>query len=315
VSSDLIDAFNNSINYQTEAIAITKFLREDIESSELYDISEVTVVTFDSYDNSWTQSLVNKLKKIAVRPHFDFLIFCALDIERNAFSQTDAVIGDHIKIHGMDCQYIDIDNHKGLCIAPPRMGLVNMAITATKAIEAFQPKIVAMSGICAGITGESKLLDIVIADIVWEYQTGKITDYDFKAEPYQVHMDNDLKVSIKQLKSRNDFLPSIKEGLYVSELEHSGIIIGPVVSGSAVVASKNKIQEITPQHRKMAALEMEIYSMYEAAEQSLAKPKFFAAKSVVDLADSKKADDVQRPACIISARFVEKVLSEFLPEL
>ena len=57
---------------------------------------------------------------------------------------------------------------------PTHMGLVGMAITASKAIEAFQPKIVCMSGICAGVEGEVGLLDIIIGNICWEYQTGSL---------------------------------------------------------------------------------------------------------------------------------------------
>jgi nucleoside phosphorylase len=75
-----------------------------------------------------------------------------------------------------------IGDSRGMAIVPFRMGLVGMAIACSKAIELFRPKIVAMSGICAGVDGESKLLDIVVGQTCWEYQTGKFKDGKFRQE-------------------------------------------------------------------------------------------------------------------------------------
>lgn len=315
LSSELINTYNQSINYQTEAIAITQYSRSDIHNIDLFDISGVNVITFEEDKSSWIDSLERKLLKVTERPHFDFLIFCALDKERAAFNKTNASLSQKRKLHGMDCQDISIGDFKGLCITPPRMGLVNMAITCTKAIETFQPKIVSMSGICAGLKDKAKLLDIVVCDTSWEHQTGKVTDTHFESEPYQARMDSDLRVTLKHLADSQDTVDQVKQGLYATELEESEIKVGPVVSGSAVIASGDKMDEIHLQHRKLAALEMEIYSMYEAADQSLSKPKFFAAKSVVDLGDSKKSDHVHSHGCVISARFVETALTCILPDL
>lgn len=48
------------------------------------------------------------------------------------------------------------------------------------------------------------------------------------------------------------------------------------------------MKEIGGQHRKWAALEMEMYSLYEAATQSICAPLYFGAKAVVDVGDSSK---------------------------
>jgi hypothetical protein len=111
-----------------------------------------------------------------------------------------------------------------------------------------------------------------------------------------------------------DFLESLKSGIYDSELKSSKILIGPVSSGSAVVADEAKMAEIGVQHRKWAALEMEMYSLYEAASQSLCAPLFFGAKSVVDLGDANKGDSLHASASILSARLVTEFLRKKLPE-
>ncbi|MBA6354904.1 MULTISPECIES: hypothetical protein [unclassified Colwellia] len=315
ISSDIIREFSKSKNYQTEAIAITGYDVTQIENLHLFNESGVTVVSYSSDDTKWHDSLKLKLNRIVDKVKYDFLIFCALSKERQAYSQSNANFGDLKIIRGLNCQDIKIGGYSGLCITPARMGLVSMGIVASKAIEFFQPKIVAMSGICAGVLGESNLLDLIIGDVCWEYQTGKFKDNSFKQEPYQSTIDSNVRVEIDQLIQSKNLLGKLKEGLFDSELKDSKVIIAPISSGSAVIASASKMAEIGTQHRKMAGLEMEMYSLYEAASQSPSKPLYFGAKAVVDLGDSSKGDQLHSSATIISARFVVTYLESSLPTL
>jgi hypothetical protein len=74
-------------------------------------------------------------------------------------------------------------------------------------------------------------------------------------------------------------LKNIKKELFSSELKVSTVNLASMSSGSAVIASEEKMLDIGLQHRKMSALEMEEYRMYEEANQSLCKPLFFGSKS------------------------------------
>lgn len=65
----------------------------------------------------------------------------------------------------MDCQQAKIGALNGLIIKPRHMELKSMALTAAKSIEIFQPKIVAMSGICAGVSGESNYLALLVGKV------------------------------------------------------------------------------------------------------------------------------------------------------
>ena len=58
-----------------------------------------------------------------------------------------------------------------------------------------------------------------------------------------------------------------------------------------------------------------MYSLYEAAAQSLVEPLFFGAKSVVDMGDAAKGDALHATACTLSARFVVEVLERKIPAL
>lgn len=308
ISDELVTEYELSQNYQAEAIALTQFEISELEEYSLFNQSGITLVHYQAESEDWKNCLRDKIRKVSGQPKYDFLIFCALAKERSAYNQTEATLGDMKVLKGLDCQEISIGDALGLCLKPPKMGLVYMAILAAKAIEAFSPKIVAMSGICAGVESEARLLDLVVAERCWEYQTGKMKGDRFRPEPYQSSISTDLAIEISQFIEDSGMLPSIKSNLYESELKDSGVLLAPMSSGSAVIASAEKMEEIGTQHRKMAGLEMEMYSMYEAASQSLGKPQFFGVKSVVDLGDSNKGDSLHSTGAILSARFVVKFL-------
>jgi len=312
VSETLIKVFSNSQNYLAESIAITKLDISDIENIDRFNVAGITVVNYAD-KIGWQGSLSKKLAHIKNAVKYDFLIFTALEKERGAYSKTSMTIGDYKVIKGLNCQEVFLGDERGLIVVPSQMGLVNMAITVSKAVDAFNPKIIAMSGICAGVEGEVNMLDLLVSDICWEYQTGKLKDGEFKQEPYQAKIDHELKISLQQFISSEQMLKDLKRDLYVEELKYSKIRIGPISSGSAVVASQRKMEEIGDQHRKMIGLEMEMYSMYEAASQSLSRPLFFGVKSVVDLGNSKKGDNFHQTACVLSARFVVEFLSTRRP--
>jgi adenosylhomocysteine nucleosidase len=78
----------------------------------------------------------------------------------------------------------------------------------------------------------------------------------------------------------------------------------PLATGSAVIASTERMGEINLQHRKMAGLDMELYGVYKAADLSALDPVFFGAKTVVDVGDAHKGDTYHEYGSVLSARFV-----------
>jgi nucleoside phosphorylase len=313
ISDDLIRNFSRSKNYNCETIALTMYNSEDISLAE-FNNHGITVVSYDDIGR-WKQCLQQKIKRIAAKPRCDFLIFCALSKERAAYVSTSATLGGMQTISGLNCQEISIGSFHGFCITPQRMGLVNMAITVSKAIELFNPKATAMSGICAGVSGETNLLDLVVGDVCWEYQTGKFKDNRFLQEPYQAPVSRVLRVHLEQAMEAPELLAKLKSGLFDTELKASKMSLGMVSSGSAVVADVSKMAAIAEQHRKWSALEMEMYSFYEASAQSLCQPLYFGAKAVVDMGDASKGDTLHVSACVLSARFVVEMLSSIFAKI
>lgn len=194
-SEELISEFSVSKNYQAEAIALTQFEISEIENFQSFNSAGITVVHFNENKN-WVAALRQKITRASQKIKSDFLIFCALTKERNAYSEAGCILGKQKNISGMNCLEITIDGKHGFIIKPHNMGLVNMAIIASKAIELFQPKIVSMSGICAGVKGETNYLDIIVGKTCWEYQTGKWKDGSFKQEPYYSTLSRSLETDL-----------------------------------------------------------------------------------------------------------------------
>jgi nucleoside phosphorylase len=89
--------------------------------------------------------------------------------------------------------------------------------------------------------------------------------------------------------------------------------IGPVASGASVLADVSKVKQIKEQHRKLIAIDMEVYGLFGAADDApVPSPKAFALKSVCDFADEHKNDDLQSYAAYTSARALQVFMETYL---
>ena len=89
------------------------------------------------------------------------------------------------------------------------------------------------------------------------------------------------------------------------EIVFERVIMQPMTTGSAVIADSGRMDQISEQHRQMAALDMETYGVYKASElANPRRPLFFGAKTVMDVGDQRKSDTYQEYGSIVSAGFV-----------
>jgi nucleoside phosphorylase len=85
-------------------------------------------------------------------------------------------------------EYLDASG-RGLNIVlarPIHMGANHTASLAGRLIEFHKPKCVVMSGVCAGNPDDTAYGDIIITDMVYQYDNGKRTDKGFIAEHRQI---------------------------------------------------------------------------------------------------------------------------------
>jgi nucleoside phosphorylase/CheY-like chemotaxis protein len=229
---------------------------------------------------------------------FDVLIIAALDeesapiIEDKRFTWVrEEIVGiDDINIRVSDLS-VSSKNFKVAIVTLPRMGLVSSAITTSRVVNQIRPRYVFMPGICAGVEGEVELGDIIVANLSWEWQNGKIKGDDFAIEPYQIPVNQIMITRAEQL-LKTDILEQLWKDTKQKRPDRvPNYHIGPVVSGSSVISNSNKIEELRAQHRKLIGIEMEIFGVYAACSQSNVRPDFIGFKSVCDFGNESKSDN------------------------
>lgn len=322
VTTRLIEAIRDydSHNLQTPVIAVTQFNTSAEDNFVDLNKHDINVITYSEDIASWKDAFIRKVQSCIPKLTYDFVIICALEKEAESYCEAGYISSKRSVKFGLSCREIQINHKNGVIVVPPRMGLVNAAIASARSIDLFEPKIICMSGICAGIEGKADIYDIVIPSLCDQHDSGKWTSDGFVAESYSVQLQHETEVEIDQIIKGADFLESVADGVILEKSEMPGessvldvkIYTAPTSSGSSVVADESMLEQITAQHRKKTAFEMESYALYEASRQSLHNPLYFSAKSVVDNGDKNKGDEFHRVAALISAKAVHGILEKLL---
>ena len=305
-----------SKSFFTPAIVLTRHTEDS--GDFVYDLNavDINVIPFNGH-GEWKEAL--KLKLFAAQPKqkYEFVIVCALEKEINAFNGLTDTWGSVKTISGLSCREVQLGVYKGVIVRAHRMGLVAAAVTATMALERFEPRLICMSGICGGIAGESEIYDLLVTQICHQHDAGKWSNEGFKSEHYDVQIDVNVHNKLLEVCSDDKLEEYLLEGLNPSKSEFPAKVERltcnlkvdvPTSSGSAVMAEGGKTSSLTSGQRKLAGFDMEIYSVYEAARLAANKPAFFAAKTVVDDGGKNKGDKFHRIGCLLSAKFIVKAI-------
>lgn len=278
--------------------------------------SGVSVISYDD-EGSWKRVLSERIRGISGACVYDFCVVCALSEERSGFGFVEnAVVGDRFRARGLDCQEVTIDGFVGLVVVPSRMGLVEAAITSARVVDFFRPKVVAMSGICGGVSSNAGLGDVVLVSQAWNYQSGKIKGGGFSPEPTFVSIPEKVRVVLSQLVESDQYGVSFRRGLVHSDVKTARLLLAPMASGSQVVADSAALDGIAAQHRKVAGIDMEMFGTFSAVSSFYEESAvFFGVKTVVDLADAAKADSLHEYGGIVSARVVSHIIPILLRDL
>lgn len=202
----------------------------------------------------------------------------------------------------------------------PRMGMVSTALIAAKLIEHLRPRLLIMTGVCAGVAGKVQLGDVLFADPSWDYQSGKrVKDgasTSFSIDPHQLDVAASMRARVDQLRADKAFLRGVRDAWPGDTPGDLSLAIGPVASGSAVLADGASLEEIKRQQRTLIGIEMEVYGLFAAAHLAPdPQPLPAAFKAVCDFGNPDKDDAIQRYAAYTSARtateFLERYMSTF----
>ena len=314
VTTEILEACRDSgcTNRSTPIVALTAFDDASENNYRALNAADVAVLTFDP-EGRWKTALNMKCQSAQPKKCYDVVIVCALSKEVDGFTNAGYRLGNSFIVGNLVCRELQIGDCSGLIVTAARMGLVSCAITATQALESFSPKLICMSGICAGIDGKANILDVAIAEICHQHDFGKWSVNGYEPEVYAVPIKTKLRAQLKQIVEDDpDFKTSIQKGITVQDDELPmgmdqipvTVYLTPASSGSAVIADSKMVEIIKEQQRKGVIFEMESFALYEAARLHPSDVPFFSAKAVVDNGTVSKGDKFHRLACILSAKVV-----------
>lgn len=215
------------------------------------------------------------------------------------------------------------DQLRILCCSVSRMGSVPASALTASLILRFNPLLLVMTGIAAGLDKEEYAFgDILVPEVVLDPTGGKISEDNgevrFSVEPKWENVDQLLLRHLRPAKTKRLFLDEIREAspctkptskLDVHLTIHAST---PFVVDASVVASALKNFQ-----RKLTSLDMEVYGFYLAARRTLsAAPYFLAIKGLQDFAANKRdTESVYRAHAMYTATsYAKRVVLEHLWE-
>lgn len=292
------------------------------ESSSLMIEGGIQYHCFELGDERWKNavdqaigSYKDMLKMGRAKMDIDVCFQCALPTPEAHWLLKNLSSKSNLKESPSGLQYYNCEIVEGglkLTVAVVQQGqpgAIESTMVATKILCDFAPKIVVMTGICAGIGDEVGLGDIIAASHVWDWQRGKFSESDgemkFMVEPIQEQCSQMALSRLRFFSESYDFYKLMQSWDFKKPNRIIGLKIGPTATSSSVVASGKKANEIRDtQNRKMIGLEMEGYGFYSAVKSfSNTETPCIMLKSVCDKADSQKSDDYQQYCSHVSARF------------
>lgn len=150
-----------------------------------------------------------------------------------------------------------------------------------------------MTGVCGGFADHVRVGDVVVAEKSWDWQAGKWSEGGALATALD-QRDGSAEL-VAEARGIEAVLADIYEAYRGARPESMPrLVVGPMVTGSSVVASLDIQKVFRNQHRKMIGVDMECYGLYFAGANSGGAPvSAICVKAVSDLADRTKGDDFQ----------------------
>ena len=204
----------------------------------------------------------------------------------------------------------------------PRYGPQEMTLHLSRVLEEFQPRIVLMTGICAGDSKQTQLGDLVVAERTFTYDNGKFTRdeqgrtvHEYDAMTYQ--LDATILQFLRSFDKWKPFVASLQRPPGVPEQREIACHIKAMASGSAVRAD-HPFEEIRVPVRGTVAIDMEGAAFGLVMSRHRPSIPWLVVKGVCDYADQSKNDlyhdYAARASALYALSFIQAyVTNERLP--
>lgn len=217
---------------------------------------------------------------------------------------------------------------RGVMFAIGKSGQASAASYTQSILSYYRPKIALMSGFCGGIKAKKvNIGDLIVFEsaLDWDYgkwqevgqtdgeQTVKETVFNSRPDPVSiagepVHLIGRDMVS-NGLKDKSALLKKFGV-LEKGSLQDFTVHLGPVASGSAVVANDEIVGKIRGLNESIVGVDMESFGFYYACRRThVRKPAFVCMKAVADHSNGNKGDEYHATCSEISANAVAEILT------
>jgi len=245
------------------------------------------------------------------------VIITGLTKELEWFSRTIGVQFERVARQGTSyLRGIHRDGDREISIVAVRQldkGLTSAAVTTTKAICLWQPSVVVMTGICAGVEQSVALGDLVVAVQCFEHTSGQLVDGQILPLQNRISLEPWFLDYLRSISDSPAFSTAIQSA-YPGPLPEDfamRILYGPMACGPQVIKDSSYVAKLRSLEHSLLALDMESYGVALAASMCSTPARTVHAvvvKGVVDYADGAKNDDWHDDAAYASAAFARSIL-------
>ena len=176
-----------------------------------------------------------------------------------------------------------------------------------------------MTGVTAGVNYDGlRLDDVVIAESVVDYATGRLEEEELKGEIkwlreiHQANASNRLISAASSLSQDSEVCDDINHELREKNLkdgrDNVSFRLAKTVCSPFVMASTSLVDVLKDDERKLQALDMEGFGLYLTAH-NLERNALWI-KAVCDFADIHKGNDHHKCCAYVSAAFLFQLLRE-----
>ncbi len=328
---------NQDIHLPLQVIGLTEYEAEfDSQKEEFRD--RLWYLLFYSQSKlEWKKMLKVKVRQLAKmksdfisslenRGKYDVGIICALSEEFDQMQRAfDGCQWSDCRLPGLPFMFrtttvptSSFTDIKVIAACADRPGVCATSILATALYTVARVDALFMTGITAGIEdGDVHLDDVIIADSVGDYATGKLEDSEndevtWLREIHEASASTRLLSAASAVTRDEGICADINDELLRLHLKTGDskvrFHVSKTVCGPFVMASKTIVDVLKSNDRKLQALDMEGFGLYLTAH-SLEKQALWI-KAVCDFADRNKGDDHHKSCAYASAAFLYQLLRE-----
>jgi len=258
-----------------------------------------------------------KISKTAIVPtyeHVDVAIIAALYDDE--FVSLKEFLEDEEPVQGFETMKVaklKNSDKKVLIDFQTKMGMVEATFLSTQILSRFSPKYLIMVGVCGGRASKGiNLLDILIPNKIFDFQTGKYENGEFKPYLRVCNINNKRAIA-----SSERILKSIEE--YVStplkeKCKSIRIRTKTLACGNIVVKTDGFLEDVVSAFdEETEGVEMESFGVARTTELLEDKKVMpLIIKSVMDFTEKSKNDKDKANAAYFSACYTYFLIRDYL---